>query len=95
MSTLAAKTNSFEPNRYSMTVGSIECVVRAAEVWPIQEVLDLKGSLEPGMDATDPILDDEILSDLFASRMIAPPRPRRRRDKSVSSRAVFFAPSAG
>jgi hypothetical protein len=95
MSTAAAKTDSFEPTRYSMTVGNVECVVRAAEVWPIQEVLDLKGSLEPGMDVTDPILDDEILSDLFASRMIAPPRPRRRRDKSVSSRAVFFAPSAG
>lgn len=95
MTTVTAKADSFEPTRYAMKVGNVECVVRATEVWPIPEVLDLKGSLEPGMDATDPILDDEILSDLFASRMIAPPRPRRRREKSVSSRAVFFAPSAG
>lgn len=95
MTTVTTKTDAFEPTRYAMKVGTIECVVRAVEVWPIPEVLDLKGSLEPGMDAADPILDDEILTDLLASRMIAPPRPRRRREKSVSSRAVFFAPSAG
>jgi hypothetical protein len=95
MTTVTAKADSFEPTRYAMKVGGVECVVRAIEVWPIPEVLDLKDSLEPGMEATDPILDDEILADLFASRMIAPPRPRRRREKSVSSRAVFFAPSAG
>lgn len=95
MTTIISRADSFSPIRYSMKVGTVECVVRAAEVWPIPDVLDLEGSFEPGMDATDPILDDEILSDLLASRMIAPPRPRRRREKSVSSRAVFFAPSAG
>ncbi len=94
MTTVTANIDSFEPTRYAMKVGNVECVVRAIEVWPIPEVLDLKGSFEPGMDASDPILDDEILADLLASRMIAPPRPRRRRDRSVSSRAVFFAPSA-
>ncbi len=95
MTTMTSTSETFESARYGMTVGTHECVVRATEVWPIPEVLDLKGSFEPGMDAADPVLDDEILADLLSSRMIAPPRPRRRREKSVSSRAVFFAPSAG
>jgi hypothetical protein len=95
MTTITTRTPSFVPAEYSMKVGEMECVVRAAEVWPIPEVLDLKGSFEPGLDATDPVLDDDILADLLSSRMIAPHRPRRRREKSVSSRAVFFAPSAG
>lgn len=95
MTTITSQADSFIPTRYSMKVGNVECVVRAAEVWSIPEVLDLKGSFEPGMDVTDPVLDDAILADLLSSRMIAPPRPRRRREKSVSSRAIFFAPSAG
>lgn len=32
----------------------------------------------------------ELLHDLLDSRMIAPPRPRRRRQRAVSSRAVFY-----
>jgi len=87
MPTLASPVESFVPARYRMTVGDVECVVRAATVWPIPEVLDLDGQFEPGRDA----VDDDLLADLLASRMIAPPRPRRRRERSVSSRAVFFS----
>ena len=39
--------------------------------------------------------DGDIIADLLDSRMIIPPRPRRRRQRSVSSRAVFFGTSAG
>jgi hypothetical protein len=35
--------------------------------------------------------DAEMLVDLLASRMIAPHRPRRRRERAVSSRAMFYA----
>ena len=91
MPTLASPVESFVPARYRMTVGDVECVVRAATVWPIPEVLDLDGPFEPGRDAVDDIIDDDLLADLLASRMIAPPRPRRRRERSVSSRAVFFS----
>jgi len=87
MPTLASPVESFVPARYRMTVGDVECVVRAATVWPIPEVLDLDGQFEPGRDA----VDDDLLADLLASRMIATPRPRRRRERSVSSRAVFFS----
>ena len=33
----------------------------------------------------------EIVADLLESRMIAPPRQRRRGRRAVSSRAVFYA----
>lgn len=96
MPTIAHPVESFMPTRYRTTVGGVDCVVRAATVWPIPEVLDLDGQFEPGQ--FDPgeasIADDELLADLLASRMIAPPRPRRRRERSVSSRAVFFSASS-
>ena len=93
MPTATNPVESFIPFRYRMTVGEVECVVRAATVWPIPEVLDLDGQFEPDQfeSAQDAIADDELLADLLASRMIAPPRPRRRRERSVSSRAVFFS----
>ena len=96
MPTVTSPVESFVPARYRMQVGDVECVVRAATVWPIPEVLDLDGQFEPGRFEAGPdsIADDELLADLLASRMIAPPRPRRRRERSVSSRAVFFSASS-
>ena len=35
----------------------------------------------------------ELTSDLLESRMIQPLRTRRRREKSISSRALFYAPA--
>jgi hypothetical protein len=95
MPTVTSPVESFVPARYRMKVGDVECVVRAAAVWPIPEVLDLDGQFEPGRfeSGEESIADDELLADLLASRMIAPPRPRRRRERSVSSRAVFFSAS--
>ncbi|MBM4022221.1 MAG: hypothetical protein FJ284_08265 [Planctomycetes bacterium] len=76
--------------RFAIKVGDAERVVRAAVVWPIPEVLDLESQFEPGNDATDHRQPD-VVAELLDSRMIAPPRPRRRRERAVSSRAVFYA----
>lgn len=83
------------PQRFTIKVGDRECVVRATAVWPIPEVLELESQLEPGSDATAEAparqLERDLIADVLASRMIVPPRPRRRRDRAVSSRAVFYA----
>jgi hypothetical protein len=64
-------------------------------VWPIPEVLELESQLEPGSDpaarASTRNLERDLIADVLASRMIVPPRPRRRRQRAVSSRAVFYA----
>jgi hypothetical protein len=36
-----------------------------------------------------------VVSDLLESRMIVPLRPRRRRERAVSSRAHFYAGNEG
>ena len=83
------------PQRFTITVGDTACVVRATSVWPIPEVLELESQLEPGSDAAAQAsardLERELIADVLASRMIVPPRPRRRRQRAVSSRAVFYA----
>ena len=86
------------PQRFSIKVGDAECVVRATAVWPIPEVLELESQLEPGSEAwaqTTQDLERELIADVLASRMIVPPRPRRRRERAVSSRAVFYAGAEG
>lgn len=83
------------PQRFTIKVGDAECVVRATAVWPIPEVLELESQFEPASDATAQAsargLERELIADVLASRMIVPPRPRRRRERAVSSRAVFYA----
>lgn len=76
--------------RYTIRVGDGEQFVRATAVWPIPEVLDLEIHFEPGSDAAARG-GESLVADLLDSRMIAPPRPRRRRERAVSSRAVFYA----
>jgi hypothetical protein len=73
----------------SMQVDGEPCTVRTATVWPIAEVLAFEDLID-GMttDAID--ADPGLIADLLESRMIAPPRPRHRRQKSVSSRAAFY-----
>jgi hypothetical protein len=87
------------PQRFTIKVGDAECVVRATSVWPIPEVLELESQLEPGSDestrASARELERELIADVLASRMIVPPRPRRRHQRAVSSRAVFYAGSEG
>lgn len=75
----------------SMQVDGETCTVRTATVWPIAEVLAFEDLID-GMttDSVDAGIDPGLVADLLDSRMIAPPRPRHRRQKSVSSRAAFY-----
>lgn len=74
---------------FVMRVAGTECTVRATTVWPIHEVLEAEAEML--LAAGDPEAADEMLVDLLDSRMIAPYRPRRRRERAVSSRAMFYA----
>jgi hypothetical protein len=91
MPTTTQASESFVALTYSMKVGDAECLVRAAAVWPIAELLDLESQFEPGTDTAARDHDAALVADVLDSRMIAPPRPRRRRERAVSSRAVFYA----
>lgn len=81
-----ARFGSSVATPHVITVGGKECVVRVTHLSPIADVL----GFEPEMVAAGPV-DAGTIADLLDSRMIAPPRPRRRRDRAVSSRAVFYA----
>jgi hypothetical protein len=74
----------------SMQVDGDTCTVRAAAVWPIAEVLAFEAPFD-GFVAADAEGDPALIADMLDSRMIASPQPRRRRQKAVSSRAVFYA----
>jgi len=84
--TTNARFGSTVTTPHVITVGGTECVVRVTRLSPISDVL----GFEPEMAGADPV-DAGTIADLLDSRMIAPPRPRRRRDRAVSSRAVFYA----
>lgn len=88
--TAVARPESVASAWFSMRVGGTECQVRATTVWPIHEVLEVEAEmlLAAGGHAA---AEGELLLDLLESRMIAPPRPRRRRERPVSSRAVFYS----
>ena len=68
-----------------LTVGGSACVVRVVPLAPIADVLGFEHEL-----ASQAPVDAGTIADLLDSRMITPPRPRRRRDRAVSSRAVFY-----
>lgn len=72
---------------FSVRVGATACSVRAFPLAAIQELLGFEDEIEAiGAAAADP----DLFADAVESRMITPPRPRRRRQRAVSSRAVFF-----
>jgi hypothetical protein len=87
-----ARPESVASACFCMKVAGTECHVRATTVWPIHEVLEVEAEmlLAAGGHAAS---EGELLLDMLESRMIAPPRPRRRRERPVSSRAVFYAGS--
>jgi len=89
MQTAHRPSPSFDADRFALQVGEIRCVVRATPVWPIAEVLDLEDQVLASAGAEGRV-DPGLLRDLLDSRMIASPRPRRRQ-RAVSSRAVFLA----
>ncbi|NDC63790.1 MAG: hypothetical protein EBZ59_07380 [Planctomycetia bacterium] len=95
-------TGHFAPSRLFLDVGGERCAVRAARICPIPEVLGLEEALDIGLaglavEAGGPMddFDGGTVAALLESRMIVPPRPRRRRERALSSRAVFFGGSAG
>ena len=80
---------------FAMNVDGETCTVRGTTVWPIAEVLDYEQQLDGLAAGTfvdgNATVDAALIVDVLDSRMIAPPRPHRRRQKAVSSRAVFYA----
>ena len=83
-----------EPARFVVNVGGTPCEVRARSVASIADVLGYEAEMEVGLDAADSMnADGPTVADLLDSRMIEPYRPRRRRQRGVASRALFFATS--
>jgi len=70
--------------------------IRAVTIWPIAEVLGADDQIDAlRCDGTiaadaDTVSDAAVLADLLESLLIAPPRPRHRRERLVSSRAAFY-----
>jgi len=84
--------------RYVVTVGGTPREVRARMVASISDVLGFEEEMDvavAGVVDLASLTDDHgTIVDLLDSRMIAPPRPRRRRDRAVSSRAMFYGTSS-
>ena len=80
--------------RFVVHVGDTPCEVRARPIAPITEVLGFEQDLADGLiDFVGDGADGHLVADLLDSRLIAPPVHRRRGQRPVSSRAVFFAAS--
>jgi hypothetical protein len=90
--TALMKSANGEATRYVVTVGDTPCEVRARTIAMIAEVLGFEQEMEGGVaDLAGNAADRNLIADLLDSRMIAPPRPVRRRQRPVSSRAMFFS----
>ncbi len=76
--------------RFVMEVDGEPCTVRATTVWPIAEVLGFEAQLETS-GLVGHGIDAEFVAAALESQMIMPPRPRRRRERMVASRAAFYA----
>jgi len=77
---------------FTATVNGTARLVRGLAVWPIDEALAMEEQIVPAAadQAAEMPLDMALMHDLTASRLIAPPRLRRRRDRAVASRAALF-----
>lgn len=88
-----AATVRFVAARFVVRVGSEWSPIRAALIRPIADALAADVESDPALAALGPSVEgsaDRMVLDLVDSGMIAPPRPRRRRERPVSSRAVFY-----
>ena len=75
-------------DRMVISVGGVDCGIRVRPILPIDELLGYEEQLElPGEPAATTAA---TVADLLDSRMISPPRSRRRRQRPVSSRALFY-----
>lgn len=92
------RSESHVAYRFLAEVGGETQAIRAAAIWPIAEVLGCEDEMAAAYGAVGagrcPGGDADLLRDVLDSRMIVPPRPRRR-GRSVSSRAVFYQASEG
>jgi hypothetical protein len=80
--------------RFLVTVGDAQCELRARPIATISDVLGFEQELAGDMvDFADDSAEGQLVADLLESRLIAPPVQRRRKQRPVSSRAVFFATS--
>ena len=78
-------------SRYVVTVGDTPCEVRARTIAMIADVLGFEQEMEGELaDLAGADADRHLIADLLDSRMIAPPRAVRRRQRPVSSRAMFY-----
>jgi hypothetical protein len=80
------------PARFVVHVGGTPCEIRARSVALIADVLGYEAEMEVSLAAADGAgADGQTVADMLDSRMIEPYRPRRRRQRGVASRALFFA----
>lgn len=77
---------------FTATINGRSQLVRGLAVWPIDEALAMEEQILPAAadQAAAMPLDTALMHDLTASRLIAPPRLRRRRDRAIASRAALF-----
>lgn len=78
---------------FTATISGTTHRVRGVPVWPIDEVLAIEDQLHASESvdhAARMPLDAALMHDLTESRLIAPLRSRRRRDRGVSSRAALL-----
>ena len=94
--TAFVKSASGEGTRYVVAVGETSCEVRARTIALIAEVLGFEQEMEGEVsELAGHATDRNLIADLLDSRMIAPPRAVRRRQRSVSSRAMFYGGAKG
>lgn len=77
-------------DRMLISVGGVDCEIRVRPIQPIDELLGYEEQLELPGEPAAAAATAATVADLLDSRMIAPPRSRRRRQRSVSSRALFY-----
>lgn len=89
-------------SRLVMRIGAEDCAVRVTPIARIEDVLGFEEELQAAaaglaaeQEACVPTGEAALVAELLEARMIAPLRPRRRRDRAVSSRAVFYAAAEG
>jgi len=101
---VAAGSTTAAPHRFVIRVGTTACEIRARSIEPIADVLGFEEEMDMAAGVFDAGVIDAVaggagpggdaagsaVADLLESRMIAPPRPRHRRQRAVSSRAMFF-----
>ena len=81
--------------RYVVNVGDSQCEIRARTIALISEVLGFEQEMDESVtDLDETPSASRTIADMLDSRMIAPPRWHRRRQRPVSSRAMFYGTSA-